>query len=102
MFLLVKKQLIDMLHEFGLYISYDRVHDIVTALGNNVCHYYNEIGVVCPPKLIKGKFTVATFDNINRKPSSNTSSDFSMEQVSLCFKMLLVQMTHRIIILTIM
>ena len=71
-----KRQLVDWLHRFGLSISYNRVHDIVTALGNNVCKYYNQIGVVCPPKLVKGIFTVGVFDNINHNPSSNTSSDF--------------------------
>lgn len=42
---------------------------------NRVCAMYDKEGVVCPPKLSKQLFTVATVDNIDHNPSSTTDKD---------------------------
>ncbi|VDI46182.1 Hypothetical predicted protein [Mytilus galloprovincialis] len=68
-----KRQLIDTLFQHGICISYDRVLEIPTQLGEAVVERYLNEGVVCPP-LLKGKvFTTAAVDNIDHNPSSTTS-----------------------------
>lgn len=52
--------------------SYDRVMDIITALGNNVCEYYHQIGTVCPPPIKRSQFITA--NNVDHNPSSATST----------------------------
>eukprot|EP00058_Branchiostoma_floridae_P011619 XP_002597107.1 hypothetical protein BRAFLDRAFT_76362 [Branchiostoma floridae] len=69
-----KRQLVDTLFDLGISASYDRVMDIVTALGNNICEYYQQIGTVCPPHILKGEFITAAADNIDHNPSSATST----------------------------
>ena len=69
-----KRQLIDALFTLGLSDSYDRIMDIVSALGNNICDYYHQTGVVCPPQLQEGFFVTAAADNLDHNPSSTTSS----------------------------
>ena len=51
-----KRQLVDMLHENGLSISYTRVLEISSQIGEAVVAQYVEDGVVCPLVLRK-KFT---------------------------------------------
>lgn len=53
-----KRELVDMLHESGLSISYDRVLSISTDVGNKICYSYHKYGV-CPPTLREGLFTTA-------------------------------------------
>lgn len=65
--------LVDSLFSIGLSVSYDRVLDIVSAMGRHICKYYREIGVVCPPQLRKGLFVTTDIDNIDHNPSSATS-----------------------------
>ena len=48
-----KRQLIDMLHENGLSISYTWVLEISAQLGEAVVAQYVEDGAVCPPVLRK-------------------------------------------------
>ncbi|CAC5400877.1 unnamed protein product [Mytilus coruscus] len=68
-----KRQLIDTLFQHGLRISYDRVLEISTQLGEAVVERYLNEGVVCQP-LLKGKvFTTAAVDSIDHNPSSTTS-----------------------------
>ncbi len=43
-----KRELVDYMFELGLSISYDRVLEISTLLGNRICNLYNSQGVVCP------------------------------------------------------
>ena len=68
-----KKALVDDLYHLGLSISYDRVLEISTQMGNNVCALYESEEVVCPPKLNKKVFTTAAVDNIDHNPSSSTA-----------------------------
>ena len=67
------RTLIDKLYELGLSISYDRVLEISSSMGNTVCEYYSENHVVCPPKLRGNLFTTAAVDNLDHNPSSATS-----------------------------
>lgn len=70
-----KKELVDALFELGLCISYDRVMNISTSLGNNLCHHFEMEKAVCPPKLKGQLFTTAAIDNIDHNPSSTTAQD---------------------------
>ena len=48
-----KRHLIEMLHDNGISISYDRVLEISAQLGDAVVKKYVQDGVVCPPTLRK-------------------------------------------------
>ena len=68
-----KCTLVDKLYNLGLSISYDRVLELSTDMGNSVCACFESEGVICPPKLLKGVFTTAAVDNIDHKTSSVTA-----------------------------
>ena len=68
-----KRTLVDKFYNLGLSISYDRVLELSTDMGNSVCARFESEGVVCPPKLLKGVFTTAAVDNIDHNPSSVTA-----------------------------
>ena len=70
-----KKELTDKLYNLGLCISYDRVLQISTELGDTVCAFYEETNSVCPLKLRNGLFTTGCLDNIDLSPSSRTAKD---------------------------
>lgn len=70
-----KRALADTLFDLGLCISYDRVLDISTELGNKICHRYEEEKAVCSPQLRGGLFTTAAVDNIDHNPSSTSAHD---------------------------
>ena len=70
-----KRELVDTLHELGLSVSYDRVMDISTELGNKICSHYQREKAVCPPELKCGLFTTAAVDNIDHNPSSTSAHD---------------------------
>jgi hypothetical protein len=70
-----KKQLVDKFYRLGLSVSYDRVLQVSTDLGNGVCALYEEEGVVCPPKLRRALFTTGNVDNIDHNTSSRTAKD---------------------------
>ncbi|XP_014664507.1 PREDICTED: uncharacterized protein LOC106806883 [Priapulus caudatus] len=70
-----KRALVDTLFDLGLCISYDRVLDISTELGNKICQYYEVEKAVCPPQLKGGLFTTAAVDNIDHNPSSTSAYD---------------------------
>lgn len=79
-----KRQLIDMLHDNGVSISYDRVLEISAQLGEAVVAQYVEDGVVCPPVLRKQVFTTSAVDNIDHNPTATTAStSFHGTSVSL-------------------
>lgn len=59
----------------GLSISYDRVMDISTELGNKICGHYQREGAVCPPQLKRGLFTSSAVDNLDHNPSSTSAHD---------------------------
>ena len=68
-----KRQIVEMLHENGLSISYDRVLEISAQLGEVVVAQYVEDGVICPPVLRKQLFTTAAVDNIDHNPTATTA-----------------------------
>ena len=68
-----KKGLVDKLCDLGLSISYNRVLQISTEMGNNVCAQFQADEVVCPPILRKTLFTTSAVDNIDHNPSSTTA-----------------------------
>ena len=70
-----KRELVDTLFNLGLCISYDRVLNISTELGDKICYHYEREKAVCPPQLKGGLFTTAAVDNIDHNPSSTTSRD---------------------------
>ena len=70
-----KPTLVEKLYHLGLSISYDRVLELSTDMGNRVCARFESEGVVCPPKLRKGVFTTAAVDNIDHNPSSVTAQE---------------------------
>ena len=71
-----KKSLVEMLHEHGICISYDRVQEISAQLGNATVSKYVEEGVVCPPVLRKGLFTTAVMDKIDHNASATTATTY--------------------------
>lgn len=69
-----KRNLVEMLHDHGLSISYDRVLEVSAQLGEATVNKYVEEGVVCPPVLRKGLFTTAVMDNIDHNPTATTAT----------------------------
>lgn len=69
-----KRGLVELLHDHGLSISYDRVLEISAQLGDAVVDRYTEEGVVCPTELRKGLFTTSAMDNIDHNPSATTAT----------------------------
>ncbi|KAL0198142.1 hypothetical protein M9458_006682, partial [Cirrhinus mrigala] len=79
-----KRHLVEMLHDHGLSIPYNRVLDISAQLGDAVVNRYIEEGLVCPPKLRKGLFCTSAMDNIDHNPSSTTAtSSFHGTSISI-------------------
>ena len=70
-----KRELVDLLFELCLSVSYDRVLEISTQLGHKVCQYYEIQRAVCPPQLKCGVFTTAAVDNIDHNLSSTSAQD---------------------------
>ena len=68
-----KKGIVQFLASQGLSISYDRVLQIEDDITKQLCIRYNTEGIVCPPSLKKGLFTIAAIDNIDHDPSSSTA-----------------------------
>ncbi len=79
-----KIHLVEMLHDHGLSIPYDRVLDISAQLGDAVVSRYVEEGVVCPLRLRKGLLCTSAMDNIDHNPSSTTAtSSFHGTSISI-------------------
>ena len=70
-----KRTLIDALFRLGICVSYDRVLQLTSDIGNGVCKRFVRDGLVCPPKMRSGLFTTAAVDNIDYNPSSATAKD---------------------------
>ena len=51
-------------------VSYSRLLQLTSDLGNGVCDQFALDGVVCPPKMRSGLFTVAAAENIDYNPST--------------------------------
>ena len=60
-----KRQLIDILHQYGICISYDKVLEISSQMGEALVERYLEEGLVCPSVLRKGQLTTAAIYNID-------------------------------------
>ena len=70
-----KKELVDTLSSMGMGISYKRLMAISSQAGNAVIKRFEQDGVVVPPSMRRGVFTVGVVDNIDHNPSSTTASD---------------------------
>ena len=68
-----KRTLVDKLYNLGLSMSYDRVLELSTDMGNSAYARFESEGVVFLPKLLKAVFTTAAVDNIDHNPSSVTA-----------------------------
>jgi hypothetical protein len=71
---LEKRLLVEMLHEHGVSIPYDRVLEASAQLGDAAVSKYTEEGVVCPAVMRKGLFTTAAIDNIDHNPTATTAT----------------------------
>lgn len=69
-----KKELVDTLSSLGMGISYKRLMTISSQAGNAVIKRFEQDGVVVPPSMRRGIFTVGVVDNIDHNPSSTTAS----------------------------
>lgn len=78
------KQIIQLLHQMGVSVSYQRVKRIEEWLSTAVSERFNEDDIVCPSNLHKGIFTVGALDNLDHNPSSTTAkSSFHGTGISL-------------------
>ena len=65
-------------------VSYSRLLQLTSDLGNGVCDQFALDGVVCPPKMRSGLFTMAAADNIDYNPSAATAKgSFHGTEISL-------------------
>ena len=64
--------IIDVLHDRGLCISYDRLKTISTDLANSVIRFYETSEIVVPVRALRGVFTTNAYDNIDHNPRSMT------------------------------
>jgi hypothetical protein len=71
---LEKRLPVEMLHEHGVSIPYDRVLEVSAQLGDAAVSKYMEEGVVCPAVMRKGLFTTAAMDNIDHNPTATTAT----------------------------
>ena len=69
-----KRGLVDKLCDLGLSISYNRVLEISTEMGNKVAVRFQAENVVCPSNLKLKLFTTSAVDNIDHNPSSSTAT----------------------------
>ena len=70
-----KKAVVERFYNFGVSISYDRVMDLSTKMGNRVLKHFEKENLVFPPILRQKLFTSAALDNIDHDPSSTTAED---------------------------
>ncbi len=70
-----KRDRVDTLFQLGLSVSYDRVMNISTNLGNNICRFFHKEGAVCLPELKHELFPTGPIDNIDHNTSSTSAHD---------------------------
>ena len=75
-----KRLLVELLHDRGVSIPYDRVLEISAQLGDAAVNQYNAEGVVCPTILRKDIFTTAAMDNIDQTQQQLQLQRHFMEQ----------------------
>ena len=68
-----KCELIDILLERSLSVSYDRVLLPSTDMANAVIDQNEDGGVVCPTVLREGLFTTGILDNLDHNPTSTSA-----------------------------
>ena len=68
-------EMVDELARLGLSVNYRRVMYLEKKMGLSVIQQFADEGVVCPPGLRRGLFTVGATDNIDHNPSSTTSAE---------------------------
>ena len=68
-----KRDLIDILFENGLSVSYGRVLQLSTDVGNAVIDQFEDDGVVCPTVLKEGVFTTGNLDNFDHNTTSTSA-----------------------------
>ena len=69
------KSLVNSLCNLGLSVNYRRVLELEDQLAGSVSMHFEKQGIVCPPNLRKGLFTVGALDNLDHNPSSTTSQN---------------------------
>ena len=69
-----KKVLVELLHDHGLSVLYDRVLEISAQLGDAAVSRYEEERVVCPLVFRKRIFTTAAMDNIDHNSTATTAT----------------------------
>ena len=67
------KKLVDQMAKLGISCSYDHVIQVENSLAVSICEQYKYDGIVCPPQLRKGLFTIGALDNVDHNPSSTTA-----------------------------
>ena len=70
-----KRALVDRLYSLGISVSYSRVMELSTKMGNKVLSHYAKQQLVFPPSLKFNLFTTGAFDNIDHNPSSTIAED---------------------------
>lgn len=69
-----KRGLVDKLCDLGLSVSYNRVLESSSELGNKLSAQFQAENVVCPLNLKRNLFTTSAVDNIDHNPSSTTAT----------------------------
>lgn len=64
------KKLVNSLSTVGVSVNYKHVIELENLLAGAVSTHFEKEGIVCPPNLRKGLFTVGAFDNFDHNPSS--------------------------------
>ena len=64
---------VDVLFNLGMCVSCSCLLQLTSDLGNGLCYQFTLDGVVCPPKMHSGLFTVATADSIDYNPTAKDS-----------------------------
>ena len=66
--------MVNTLYNQGICVSYQCVIDLENSLATTIYKHFEDEGLVCPPILRKGLFTVGAMDNIDYNPSSTCTS----------------------------
>ena len=79
-----KRELVDILHNMGLSISYDRLLSLSVDIVNAVIAKYEANAVVCPRKVSPQVFATGQVDNIDHNPSAaSAKSSFHGTGISI-------------------
>ncbi|KAK3741023.1 hypothetical protein RRG08_005713 [Elysia crispata] len=79
-----KESIINILHERGLCISYDRLRCLTVDIANSIIAHFESQGVVAPVQAKPGMFSTFALDNIDLNPRSTTCrSSFHGTSISM-------------------